>query len=103
VLFPGRKATLVFGISNDKDVAALADELAPVVGRVILTKADHPRAENLSEAEGRKIFRGIEVEKSRTVRDALDRAIHNATKDDIIVVVGSIFLAAEARKAVLGD
>jgi dihydrofolate synthase/folylpolyglutamate synthase len=99
-IFPGRKATLIFGASSDKDIDALAKELCPVAERVVLAKADHPRAADLSEEEGRRLFNGVDVVRSRSVRDAVAGAVKNAKKDDIIVVVGSIFLAAEAREAV---
>jgi dihydrofolate synthase/folylpolyglutamate synthase len=50
--FPGRRVTLVFGASSDKDVPGmLAELLQPASGirRVMLTQAVHPRAQDPEE------------------------------------------------------
>ncbi len=42
--FPGRRGTLVVGISADKNMAGILGALVPLAERVICTAADHPRA-----------------------------------------------------------
>ncbi len=42
--FPNQRAVLVFGASEDKDIAGMFAELAPITRRVIATKSFHPRA-----------------------------------------------------------
>lgn len=100
-LFPGRRAVLVFGASSDKDLAALARELAPVTGRVVLARADNPRASELDLSDGARLFPGVEVERAASVGAALERASARAGKDGIMAVVGSVFLCAQARLILL--
>ena len=44
--FPGRRVTLIFGASSDKDVTGMLEELLPAVQSVIFTQAVHPRAQD---------------------------------------------------------
>ncbi len=42
--FPTRRVVLILGVSDDKDIAGMLDELLPRVSRVIATRSSHPRA-----------------------------------------------------------
>ncbi len=41
---PGRQVVLLFGASDDKDIAGMLDELAPRILRMVATRSTHPRA-----------------------------------------------------------
>jgi dihydrofolate synthase/folylpolyglutamate synthase len=43
-VFPGERATLIFGVLDDKDVAGLLTALAPLAAEVVLTAVSSPRA-----------------------------------------------------------
>ncbi len=43
-LFSNRKIILVLGVSSDKDIRGVGKELIPIASKVILTKANNPRA-----------------------------------------------------------
>jgi len=96
--FPGRRVTLVCGVSEDKHLAAMLSAIQPLLARVIATRADHPRAlapEQIVAAAGRL---GLACEAVMPVRAALKRALENAQKDGSIVLsAGSIFVTAEAK------
>jgi dihydrofolate synthase/folylpolyglutamate synthase len=100
--FPGRRVTLIFGASSDKDVAGmLAALLAPEVGvaRVLLTQAVHPRAQDPEEMAALVAARGVAAETAPTVAQAVERALQGAGADEVILACGSLFIVAEARAA----
>jgi dihydrofolate synthase/folylpolyglutamate synthase len=88
---------LVFGASEDKDIEGMFVELMPRIQRVIATRSTHPRAANpqilvdLAHRSGRpaKIVEDVE--------DALGQAIRLADGQAMVLVTGSIFVAAGAR------
>jgi dihydrofolate synthase/folylpolyglutamate synthase len=95
--FPGRKVTLIFGVSEDKHLLAMLTAIRPLLARVIATRADHPRAlepEKIVEA-ARQL--GVESDAAVPVETALKRALDLSQKDgSIVLAAGSIFLVAEA-------
>ncbi|HPB67441.1 MAG TPA: folylpolyglutamate synthase/dihydrofolate synthase family protein [Candidatus Omnitrophota bacterium] len=96
--FPGKQVILVLGISRDKDLHGICRHLASVAREVIITKAGHPRAADLDDLKIRDIFRGQPFTVSRHVQEGVAMALTRAGKDDVIVVAGSVFVAAEAGK-----
>jgi dihydrofolate synthase/folylpolyglutamate synthase len=103
--FPGRRVSLVFGASSDKDVPGmLAELLQPGSGitRVIFTQAVHPRAqdpEELADQADPIGANGVAVEVVMGVARAVERALETAGPDDVILACGSLFVVAEARAA----
>ncbi len=96
--FPGRAVTLVFGSSEDKDIAGMINSLKPCLSRVIGTKAAHPRA--LEPEKIVETANGLEVpaEAAVPVKAALRRALELAAKDGSIVLsAGSMFVTAEVK------
>ena len=68
--------------------------------KVILTKAQHPRSYNFSREEVQDLFASKEWFLTENVKDALFLALSKAKKEDVIVVTGSLFVVAEARKCI---
>ena len=96
------RAILVMGVSGDKTVGAMAEELAPLTHLLIATRSQHPRAAEPEAVAAAFAARGVASETCPTVAAALDRAQALAGGDDLICVVGSLFVVAEARERVLG-
>ncbi len=97
--FPGRSVIMVFGASEDKDVHGMFAELMPRVRQVVATKSFHPRAmeaERLVELAHQFGRPALIVP---DVGDALNEALRLASGDDLVLVTGSIFVAAGAREA----
>jgi dihydrofolate synthase/folylpolyglutamate synthase len=95
--FPGRPVILVFGASEDKDVEGMFAELMPRVRQVIATQSYHPRAmetERLVELAHRF---GRPVKVVAAVENALMEAVRLAENGAMVLVTGSIFVAAGAR------
>jgi dihydrofolate synthase / folylpolyglutamate synthase len=102
--FACERALFVIGCGSDKDIKGLAEELAPLAGRVLAVRSEHPRAmepQRIAEAFERL---NVDAEILDNVPNALDRAVA-ATSDGVftlICVAGSLFVAAEARAHLLG-
>ncbi len=95
-------AVLVVGCSGDKDVEALADELAPLATHVVATRSRHPRAMDTPDVARVFSEREVPVSMSGSVAGGLEAAVALAEPDGTVVVCGSLFVAAEAREYVLG-
>lgn len=96
--FPGRPVILVFGASEDKDVEGMFAELMPRVHQLIVTRSIHPRSmepERLLEL-GRRFGRPVKAVPA--VEEALAEALVLAKDDAMVMVTGSIFVAAGARR-----
>jgi dihydrofolate synthase/folylpolyglutamate synthase len=94
--FKFEKALLIIGMSSDKDLAGIAAELAPAFRKVIVTRADHPRAMATAPIVAEFKRHGLEASQTDDVHQALQLALSLAGKDDIICVTGSLFVAAGA-------
>ncbi len=104
--FPGQRATLIFGASSDKDVSGMLDELlgpGTSIGRVILTQAVHPRAQDPEELAEMVAAHGLAPEVRPSVRQAVQAALADAGPDEVILACGSLFVVAEARAAALAN
>lgn len=94
---PGKGIVLIFGASEDKDVEGMFKSLLPGVRLVIATQSTHPRA-----LETEKIVAIAEQLHTPAiivseVTQALDKAMELAGSGDVIVVTGSLFIAAAVR------
>ncbi len=91
--------TLVVGCSGDKDIKALAGELAPLATQVIATRSRHPRAMDPREIVDVFAARELPATACEPVGAAVDAA---QAQGGAVLVCGSLFVAAEAREHVLG-
>jgi dihydrofolate synthase/folylpolyglutamate synthase len=86
---------LVLGISSDKDLRGICNEIYDLADEIVLTKADNLRA---TEPESLvKYFNGKEVHITDNVKEAKELAYHIAKKEDLILVCGSLFVVGEFR------
>jgi len=97
--FPGQQAYLIFGASEDKNIPGMFAEMKPKIKKLIVTRADHPRA-----LEAEKIIEladqaGVESEAVVPVQQALRHALDLSAKDGSIVLsAGSMFVTAEVMR-----
>ena len=101
---PHRRLIAVAGFSRDKQVAAMAGLLAQRADGVVAVRSRHPRS--LSSDDAAAAFRDAGMPAGRVAAAAdvaagIDRALEIADGDDLILATGSLFVAAEAREAVL--
>jgi dihydrofolate synthase/folylpolyglutamate synthase len=98
--YPGRRAVLLFGASEDKDVPGMLLALLPHLALVIVAKADHPRATDPVQLAGIARGLGLQTEVAVSVEAALRRALQLAeTERWLVLSAGSMFVTAEVRSA----
>ncbi|HYT00699.1 MAG TPA: folylpolyglutamate synthase/dihydrofolate synthase family protein [Thermoplasmata archaeon] len=94
-VFPGRRAILVTGILNDKDLSAIAGALGPLASRVYACRPKTHRAFDAEEVAA--AFRPYaETSVVPAVVGAIDAALAAAHTHDIVLITGSIYTAGEA-------
>jgi dihydrofolate synthase/folylpolyglutamate synthase len=96
--FSRERAFLIVGASSDKDIRGVAEELEPLAEGVFAVRAEHPRAmpaEDVADA-----FRavGVPTEVRDNIKEAIDAAMEATESDGVICLLGSLFVAAEARE-----
>ena len=98
--FPGKKIYLIFGASEDKNIPGMFAELKPKIQKIIITRADHPRALEVEKIQQLAEQAGAESEAVTPVKSALARALELSSKDGSIVLsAGSMFVTAEVMSA----
>jgi dihydrofolate synthase/folylpolyglutamate synthase len=94
--FPRRRIYLIFGASEDKNIPGMFEEIRPRLKKLILTKADHPRALPPALIAQLADQAGLPHEIFVPVKAAAERALELSEKDGSIVVsAGSMFVTAE--------
>ena len=93
-IFKDKRITLIFGASKDKDVKGMLEELLPIANSIILTK---------SKVADRALDPALIKETAHAgectsgVEEALDRALANTGREDMILITGSLFIVGEAK------
>jgi len=89
---------MIFGASEDKDIQGMFLELMPVVSGIIVVKSFHPRAiEPAKLVEFAKPFnRPVHIVDH--IPEALEKGLQLSGDNEVVLVTGSIFVVAEARK-----
>jgi dihydrofolate synthase/folylpolyglutamate synthase len=96
---PGRRIRLVYASMRDKAIREICASLFPLAEEVYLTHPEHVRAatpeEILAALDSRPANLHIEVEPAR----ALEQAYRASSPDDVVLVVGSLFLVGAVKIA----
>ncbi|MBK9209763.1 MAG: bifunctional folylpolyglutamate synthase/dihydrofolate synthase [Anaerolineales bacterium] len=98
--FPDKKVYLIFGASEDKNIPGMFAALKSKIKKIIVTRADHPRALEVERIQQLAEQAGAESEAVTPVKSALARALELSSKDGSIVLsAGSMFVTAEVMSA----
>lgn len=98
--FPEKPVVLIFGISEDKQLQGMLQELLPRVSQVITTQADHPRAMDADRLAEVIQSWGTKVDSVPEGGEALSRGLQLADRQQaVLLITGSIFVAATLRIA----
>jgi len=96
---PGRRVRMVYASMRDKAIKEICASLFPLAEEIYLTHPEHARAassdEILAVIESRPARLQIELEPTR----ALEKACRASSPDDVVLVVGSLFLVGAIKKA----
>ena len=93
------RAVLVMGTSQDKDIASLVAEVAPLFNQVIVTRSGHPRALAPAPLAAEFSRQGVKAQITEDVPSALSLAMSLVGEKDLVCVAGSLFVVAEAMAA----
>ena len=85
----------------DKDIPAMMKDIVPRTDLLFLTKARNERAASLDLLEAESSSYEKPYRKFGTVTEALDEALIQAGKEDLILVTGSLYIVGEARAHLL--
>ena len=123
--FDYRRVVLIVGVSRDKNLEGIVEELAGLFypdqqaasndslalrnatsgtqnKSIIVTRSRHPRAASTAAVAKAFIGQNLEVMQVEGVDSAVARALEDAREDDLVLATGSLFVAAEAREAIKG-
>jgi len=103
-ILPNRRVWLLLGFSTEKDLSGIMEAWRGWPHRVIATQSSSVRAEPAWKVAQHfaQLTPHTPVAVVDSIRKALELARSESTPDDLIVVAGSLFLAAEAFSAFSG-
>ncbi len=81
-LYPGQRFTIIFGCQSDKDFNRMLKTLRPIAKNIIITQSSHPAARRAPR---------------------ISTALQQWDKKSSLLIVGSLFLAADALKILDAD
>ncbi|NQU18728.1 bifunctional folylpolyglutamate synthase/dihydrofolate synthase [bacterium] len=93
--FPNKKIWIIFSLFKDKELKDTCRQIEKISDRIILTKVNNPRA---SEPEDLlKYFKGNSIFLTNSSEEALELAKTKASRKDLILITGSLYLCGEVR------
>jgi dihydrofolate synthase/folylpolyglutamate synthase len=94
---------LVVGVFSNKDLAGIADRLAPLADHVYACRTGSVRARPAEEVAAAFTARGVAAQAFPNVAAALRAARETAAETDLILVTGSLYTVADARRALVEE
>lgn len=95
--FKGKKATLLIGMLEDKDIDGVLEILMPYFNKVITTTPDNDRAINC-EVLKEKISKYVDnIISKENIEEAVEYTLKNAREEDIIISAGSLYMIGTVR------
>ncbi len=92
---------LVISLLADKDVDGVIEEVIPRVDKVIITKNNNSRAIDTKELKVKVSRYKKEVIIRKQLNQAIKYSLSQATREDLILVSGSLYTVAEARQILI--
>ncbi len=96
---------MVTGILKDKEIEAFYRPLIPLADELIITQPENPRAASIQEMVSaiHAIQPNKQVKAIEDWREAIQQAMQVATKDDVILFTGSLYMISDVRHDVLKE
>ncbi|HEU5179207.1 MAG TPA: folylpolyglutamate synthase/dihydrofolate synthase family protein [Candidatus Polarisedimenticolia bacterium] len=98
----GRKIIMIFGAMQDKDLPGIMEPLFRCASRVILARAETPRAADPRILEGLARRYHGSVLAAPSLGAALSTAYAEAGPDDVICITGSLYLVGDVKAILAG-
>ncbi len=93
---------LVLSVFSNKDLGGIVEHVAPLADVGYATRNESPRARSPEEVAEALTANGVVTRLVPTVREALEAARAAASPDDLILITGSLYTVADARRALRG-
>ena len=99
VYYPDFRVVLVFGASEDKDIRSMLSELMPLVTKIYATKSYHPRAMDpeIIATVAQEFKKPVAIHND--VGSATQEALEKLGDEEVLLITGSVFIAAGGREA----
>jgi dihydrofolate synthase / folylpolyglutamate synthase len=101
--FAGDRLHLVMAVFRDKDIEGIVRTIAPLADAGYAAAVDSVRARPAQEVAAALIAAGVPTETFGSVAEAFAAARRAASEDDIILVTGSLYTVADARRVVVEE
>jgi len=89
---------VIFGCRSDKDVPGMLSPIRLGADKVIFTETGSMRSADPTELAAEYVERtGKMAQVAKSLEEALDIAEHAVTREDLICVAGSFYLAGRAK------
>ena len=98
-LFPDKKATIMMGVMADKDHGDMIRHLLPHAKRFITVRPDSPRAMTAEALADEIRSLGGQADPAGTVLDGVHKMLREAGPDDVLLAIGSLYMAGDVRAA----
>jgi dihydrofolate synthase/folylpolyglutamate synthase len=99
--FTARRLFVIVAVSADKDVAGIARALRPLDGAFIVTRYEGARSADPEVLAAALREAGADATVAASLPEAIEDARATADEDDAILVTGSLYTVAEARRSLL--
>jgi dihydrofolate synthase/folylpolyglutamate synthase len=100
--FQYRRLILVLGISANKNLEGIIEELTPLAAVTVATRAMVPRAAPPQRVADLAAKRGAEIIVEEDTQKALAQAIAATQQGDMLLVTGSLYLVGDAKRLLPG-
>jgi dihydrofolate synthase/folylpolyglutamate synthase len=97
--FPGRRVRMVYASMRDKAIREICFTLFPLAEEVYLTRPENPRAATPEEIVAAIDFRPAKLHIEPEPVRALKKAFSSSSPDDVVLVVGSLYLVGAIKIA----
>lgn len=101
--FPWERLHLVLAVFTNKDLGGIADRLAPLADVGYAATGASRRSRPADQIAGALSSRGVATRTFGSIVEALSAAREAAGEGDLILVTGSLYTVADARRALLEE
>jgi dihydrofolate synthase/folylpolyglutamate synthase len=99
--FTARRLYVIVAVSADKDVVGIAHALRPLDGAFIATRYEGSRSADPEVLAAALRNAGADATVAASLPEAIDEVRASVQEDDAILVTGSLYTVAEARRSLL--
>lgn len=97
-LLPGKKVSMIFGASEDKDVIGMLTAFHGTINHFIFTESIHPRAMSVEALEKIGHTLGLSFECIIPLEKAVLMICSTLPLDEVCIATGSVFIAAAVKE-----